>query len=1362
MEEGKAPQEMWLQAWEDPVAGLHAFSGGMCLAQDRLLVGDLSGSLKEFREGKVQKAIKLNAVPTAVCGFWEGAPGGVAVPLVAVACGPSVKIFKDLRPYFKFTGPASKLGSFEQDVWAKLRSGSLDVARACQVLREQANLSQRSMDVLALENDPDRLERYVQEELADDNYLKPVQACITCMGVLKVDVEGEVASPGVLVLGTEARKIHILEPGSREVAKTITLRSVPVHIAVTGTRAVEYRIVVACRDHRIYSIKNGNLVRSFIDMESPICGGIARCGKDIIFACMNQTVQSYTVKGRKNWTLHMPDRISNLSVFQCDRISMSGFFVALRNGEVRLYIDKTLMSTIDVGKGNVVTGLAFGQFNREPNTLMITFTSGALAVKILKRTAKLDPSVVPSPGPPSEQDIPLPVPKKTKLYVEQTQREREQAVEMHRTFQHSLCKLRFLTAKSYLRLFQSTGLANSQMQTGTTARGGRADADSMNMSVDVHGLGPRFRVVLEIENLGAMPLVGAAVSVFFDNVAYHVHRPFARLPALLPQVKTSVHLTVDALLPGTAPEPLHIAVSRGAYTLYSMVVEMPLLLLRAVRAWRVTRARALAVLSLVLATLPPSALTMSTELPSSVASTPTASALASPEAAAVFLLVRLSGSLVNAAPVLFRFLTTNAFCEPRVRDHIRCTAAAARQARAGAGKMAAEKKRDFMEWFDQLGYEDPDAPSRQGGKVEPWMADAEIRKMRRRRAQKGGRVTAKYLEIPQRYQPPVNAGTAADLPGKKKTSSKATSSCAKLPRVATLAPRSRSETRETANIPSDAEHHLLVDEEVRLRIPGIMFWQDVDVVRLCEKGQAGFIPTLVFDFQACVIHWVCFSEGHESFHTVKEMAGLYARVVQSLCFFNSSPLVSLRTAHSTGNGDLQVRQHFVLSKTDLIGEMERVCKLYSQISSGAPVSSSAPSVAVFQAVVPETFGTLRKSSRTSCKLIAKVERLAHLTDLHAHVVFEPKGDTQLLWIQEVTWFRNACADGSNTGNNNNNNNNNASEDERMGDGRPQRSSSFVERQVVPTRRPHQDNLQEAFRWCIGDHCKSASREALEQARDSGKKQVVYKLVLQHRYQAENASALSEMLPDNLRKRMFGTVKVCSICFDELTSIEKAKAAQEAARRVAVREQKALARIRKLGKKAAREASEMAKERRTKLRDEAAAAAKAARAAAVEAAKAAKAQAIVLLEQKSDETGDDGANRATDNQDYFVKRNNDESKQKPIEEEEDPKSSEVAEPPQVEVVDFPGVSCASFFGDDVAKLAICQGIMDTLRSGKAARVIAPVAENNDSAEECRLVLRSLYLEFRGMCVDQGYFPDVPVEEGIAVMTLDPLPRPSSSW
>jgi Bardet-Biedl syndrome 1 protein len=59
---------------------------------------------------------------------------------------------------------------------------------------------------------------------------------------------------------------------------------------------------------------------------------------------------------------------------------------------------------------------------------------------MLRRGANLE--IQGSAGPPPEQDVPLALPKKTKLYIEQTQRERDHTVHMHRTFQAELTKMR--------------------------------------------------------------------------------------------------------------------------------------------------------------------------------------------------------------------------------------------------------------------------------------------------------------------------------------------------------------------------------------------------------------------------------------------------------------------------------------------------------------------------------------------------------------------------------------------------------------------------------------------------------------------------------------------------------------------------------------------------------------------------------------------------------------------------------------------------------------------------------------------------------------------------------------------------------
>ena len=78
--------------------------------------------------------------------------------------------------------------------------------------------------------------------------------------------------------------------------------------------------------------------------------------------------------------------------------------------------------------------------------------SGALDIKIFRRKAELQD--VGSASVHGE-NIPLDIPKKTRLYVEQADREREEAVEMHRIFQRDLCKLRLSSARAYVKLVVS-------------------------------------------------------------------------------------------------------------------------------------------------------------------------------------------------------------------------------------------------------------------------------------------------------------------------------------------------------------------------------------------------------------------------------------------------------------------------------------------------------------------------------------------------------------------------------------------------------------------------------------------------------------------------------------------------------------------------------------------------------------------------------------------------------------------------------------------------------------------------------------------------------------------------------------------
>ena len=148
--------------------------------------------------------------------------------------------------------------------------------------------------------------------------------------------------------------------------------------------------------------------------------------------------------------------------------------LALSSGEVQLFYESALVNSFSVEPP--ITAMRFGQYGREDSTLIIVHGRGSLTIKIWRRNAAID-SLGSATGPPPEQDIPLPIPKKTKLYLEQvrlmgdtlkklarrnyssydvcvvrqTAREIEQAADMHRAFQRDLVRLRLETTRAYVK-----------------------------------------------------------------------------------------------------------------------------------------------------------------------------------------------------------------------------------------------------------------------------------------------------------------------------------------------------------------------------------------------------------------------------------------------------------------------------------------------------------------------------------------------------------------------------------------------------------------------------------------------------------------------------------------------------------------------------------------------------------------------------------------------------------------------------------------------------------------------------------------------------------------------------------------------
>ncbi|XP_064827634.1 Bardet-Biedl syndrome 1 protein isoform X2 [Oncorhynchus masou masou] len=488
--------------------------------------------LKVYRGTGLMSENTLLDLPTGLVSFLmdQHEP---RTPAIAVASGPFIYVYKNLRPYFKFTLPPLEVNALEQDVWNQAREDMIDPLSLKEMLegiRDKADvpLSVRSLRFLML--DPQDTEAFVNLHKA-----QPIrrQTVITCIGTLKKNMADEDAV-SCLVIGTESKDVYILDPEAFTILSKMSVPSAPTQMDVTGQFDVEFRITVACRNGNIYILRRDSPKPKYcIELSShPV--GLVRMGKSVVVGCAQETLQGFTQKGKKLWTACLPAPVTTMGVMDLPTRGFQAVLVGLANCEVHLYRDKNLISTIKTP--DVVTSICFGRYGREDGTLIMTTKGGGLIVKILKRTAVFDDRDS-APGPPLAQSIRLNIPKKTKLYVDQTMRERENAVAMHRAFQMDLSRLRLAAARAYVKALESSLTPMSSSL-----------SEPLKMNAVVQGLGPSFKLTLNIQNTAACrPVMHLAISFLYDESLYSMRTAFFKIPLLVPGLNYPIDTFVECL-----------------------------------------------------------------------------------------------------------------------------------------------------------------------------------------------------------------------------------------------------------------------------------------------------------------------------------------------------------------------------------------------------------------------------------------------------------------------------------------------------------------------------------------------------------------------------------------------------------------------------------------------------------------------------------------------------------------------------------------------------------------------------------------------------------------------------------------------
>lgn len=106
-----------------------------------------------------------------------------------------------------------------------------------------------------------------------------------------------------------------------------------------------------------------------------------RINKQILVGTMADTLHCYTGKGIKQYSLYMPASIICMHLLATTTSRMTKcVVVALSNGEVRVYNDKSLVSVHT--STSPVSALCAGRYAREDNSLITVTEAGGLDIKV--------------------------------------------------------------------------------------------------------------------------------------------------------------------------------------------------------------------------------------------------------------------------------------------------------------------------------------------------------------------------------------------------------------------------------------------------------------------------------------------------------------------------------------------------------------------------------------------------------------------------------------------------------------------------------------------------------------------------------------------------------------------------------------------------------------------------------------------------------------------------------------------------------------------------------------------------------------------------------------------------------------------
>ncbi|OQR71213.1 Bardet-Biedl syndrome 1 protein-like [Tropilaelaps mercedesae] len=584
------PADRWLQAYYDRFAGFNTITPNICLADlfadgdTKLLIADMGIEWGKQMQLRVYKGTALLSehtlvdLPLAIVPFYMNLPGP-RTPAIAVASGSSIYVYRNMRPFYKYTLPALKVADAEVEAWTGvLQEGAdLNVFRdlLVNVLANGESLSAKSEHFLTTSTIQDA-EAFVRQHA--ESPLRR-QTVLTTLSTMKKSMHEEDALT-CIVLGTENRDIYILEPDAFTVLTSMTVPAVPVMMDITGLFDVDYRILVACRDGCIYSLKRGQKsAKLCLELHSQAVGLCARPSLGCVYVgCMDHSLRCYSTQGKgpnkyaQLWSIQLNHSIVALQSVTIKSLGLELVAVCCQDANIYLYRERDVVDVVETG--DPVTAIRYGRFGREDNALVYVTRSGALTVKILRRNQTFEPlgGVVNNAATNLAAGNKFVIPKKTKLFVDQTMREREIAPTMHRVFQQDFQRMKLIAARQYVETMQKAGAIQ-------VPAGRERSVAEVKLTARVQGLGPEFALIITLSCAedAFPPPCDLLIAYSYDSSIYRLDRPYRCVPYLAPGVATSVSVRVTCISELLVSDSIKVIVMTHGNTdpLVTALISMP-------------------------------------------------------------------------------------------------------------------------------------------------------------------------------------------------------------------------------------------------------------------------------------------------------------------------------------------------------------------------------------------------------------------------------------------------------------------------------------------------------------------------------------------------------------------------------------------------------------------------------------------------------------------------------------------------------------------------------------------------------------------------------------------------------------------